>query len=168
MQAKRGLSEQGMSAFGRGTVRTVLLSGLSAVGIACAASFSFADSLPYLSPEAPPSFGDLADASPLVAIITAQATRSPALGPLRFAEPKFDLASSDETRPREGDLAAIAAAPKQAPAPPDIPPPVVYDPTVGPSLSPTQSALQAALWRLAARAEKTNPPGHSRRAAPPA
>jgi L,D-transpeptidase YcbB len=159
MQAKRGLSEQGMSAFGRGTVRTVLLSGLSAVAIACAASFAFADSLPYLSPEAPPSFGDLADASPLVAMFTAQATRSPALGPLRFAEPKFDLASGDETRPREGDLAPIAAAPKQAPAPPDIPPPVVYDPTVGPSLSPTQSALQAALWRLAARDEKRNPLG---------
>jgi murein L,D-transpeptidase YcbB/YkuD len=32
-----------MSAFGRGTVRTVLLSGLSAVAIACAASFAFAD-----------------------------------------------------------------------------------------------------------------------------
>ncbi len=43
MQAKRRLSEQGMSAFGRGTVRTVLLSGLSAVAIACAASFAFAD-----------------------------------------------------------------------------------------------------------------------------
>jgi len=43
MQPKRRLSERGMSAFGRGTVRTVLLSGLSAVAIACAASFAFAD-----------------------------------------------------------------------------------------------------------------------------
>ena len=69
MQAKRRLSERGMSAFGRVTVRTVLLSGLSAVAIPCAASFAFADPLPYLSPEAPPSFGDLADASPLVAVV---------------------------------------------------------------------------------------------------
>ena len=49
MQAKRRLSERGMSAFGRGTVRTVLLSGLSAVAIACAASFAFADPLASLS-----------------------------------------------------------------------------------------------------------------------
>ena len=68
-----------MSAFGRGTVRTVLLSGLSAVAIACAASFAFADPLPYLSPEAPPSFGDLADVSPLVAVFTAaRGARDPA------------------------------------------------------------------------------------------
>ena len=92
MQAKRGLSEQGMNAFGRGTVRTVLLSGLSAIAIACAASFAFADPLQYLSPEAPPSFGDLADASPLVAVFTAHTNRSPALDLTTFAEPKFDLA----------------------------------------------------------------------------
>jgi hypothetical protein len=42
MQPKRRLSERRMSAFGRGTVRTVLLSGLSAVAITCAASFAFA------------------------------------------------------------------------------------------------------------------------------
>jgi len=92
MQAKRGLSEQGMNAFGRGTVRTVLLSGLSAIAIACAASFAFADPLQYLSPEAPPTFGDLADASPLVAVFTAHTNRSPALDLTTFAEPKFDLA----------------------------------------------------------------------------
>ena len=85
-----------MNAFGRGTVRTVLLSGLSAVAIACAASFAFADSLPYLSPEAPPSFGDLADASPLVAVFTTHANRSPAQGLTTFAEPKFDLAPEQE------------------------------------------------------------------------
>jgi hypothetical protein len=39
-----------MSAFGRGTVRKVLLSGLSAVAIACAASVAFADPLPPLEP----------------------------------------------------------------------------------------------------------------------
>src|ERR1700722_2483284 len=50
MQAKRGLSERSMSAFGRGTVRKVLLSGLSAVAIACAASVAFADPLPPLEP----------------------------------------------------------------------------------------------------------------------
>ncbi len=81
-----------MNAFGRGTVRTVLLSGLSAIAIACAASFAFADPLQYLSPEAPPSFGDLADASPLVAVFTAHTNRSPALDLTTFAEPKFDLA----------------------------------------------------------------------------
>jgi hypothetical protein len=41
--AEAALSERRMSAFGRGTVRKVLLSGLSAVAIACAASFAFAD-----------------------------------------------------------------------------------------------------------------------------
>jgi L,D-transpeptidase YcbB len=81
-----------MNAFGRGTVRTVLLSGLSAIAIACAASFAFADPLQYHSPEAPPTFGDLADASPLVAVFTAHTNRSPALDLTTFAEPKFDLA----------------------------------------------------------------------------
>src|ERR1700722_205642 len=50
MQAKRGLSERSMSAFGRGTVCKVLLSGLTAVAIACAASVAFADPLPPLEP----------------------------------------------------------------------------------------------------------------------
>ena len=81
-----------MNAFGRGRVRTVLLPGLGALAIACAASFAFADPLPYLSPEAPPSFGDLADASPLVAVFTAHAKGSPGLDLTRFAEPRFDLA----------------------------------------------------------------------------
>ena len=48
-----------------------------------------------LSPEAPPSFGDLADASPLVAVFTAaRGARDPALDVGLFAEPKFDLASA--------------------------------------------------------------------------
>ncbi len=41
MSAFRGVRER---------VRTVLLSGLSAVAIACAASFAFADPLPPLEP----------------------------------------------------------------------------------------------------------------------
>src|ERR1700723_4284902 len=44
MQAKRGLSEQGMNAFGRGR----LLGGMSAVALAFAASLAFAD--PQLPP----------------------------------------------------------------------------------------------------------------------
>ena len=148
------------SAFGRGTVRTLLLSGLSVVAIACAASFAFADLLPYLSPEAPPRFGELADANPLVAVFTAaRGARDPALEIGLLAEPKFDLASGTDGTAREGALAPFAAEPEQGPAAPDNPPPVAYDPTVGPSLSPMQSALQAALWRLVARDDRRNPLG---------
>src|SRR5260370_25645137 len=50
MQGKRRVSERRMSAFGRVTVRAVLLSGLSAVAIACAASLTFAEPLPPLEP----------------------------------------------------------------------------------------------------------------------
>ena len=119
-----------MSAFGRGTVRTVLLSGLSAVAIACAASFAFADPLPSISsPEAPPSFGDLADVSPLVAVFTAaRGARDPAPDVVLSAEPKFGLASGTDSAPREGALARFAAAPEQGPAAPDNLQPVVYDP----------------------------------------
>src|ERR1700722_2335479 len=148
------------SAFGRGTVRTLLLSGLSVVAIACAASFAFADLLPYLSPEAPPRFGELADANPLVAVFAAaRGARDPALEIGLLAEPKFDLASGTDGTAREGALAPFAAEPEQGPAAPDIPPPVVYDPTVGPSLSPTQNALQAVLWRLVARDDRRDPLG---------
>src|SRR5277367_6407586 len=85
----------GMSAFGRGTVRTVLLSGLSAVAIACAASFAFAD--PFLSPETPLSFGEIPNASPLVVVFTAaRGARDPALDVALSAEPKFDLALGAE------------------------------------------------------------------------
>ena len=150
-----------MNAFGRGRVRTVLLSGLSAVAIACAASFAFADPLPYLSPEAPPSFGEIPYASPLVAVFTAaRGARDPALDVGLLAEPKFGLASGADSAPRDSVLAPFAGAPEQGPAAPDNPP-VVYDPTVGPSLSPMQSALQAALWRLVARDDHRNPLGSS-------
>jgi len=87
-----------MSAFGRGRWRTLLLSGLSAVAITCAASFAFAGTelapgVPILSPEAPVSFGDLAGASPLLAMFTAApAARGPGPDIALFAEPKLDLA----------------------------------------------------------------------------
>ena len=103
------------STFARGAWRTVLLSGLSAVAITCAASLAFADLLPYLSPEAPPSFGGLADASPLVAVFTAaRGARDPALDVGLLAEPKFGLASGADSASRESALAPFAAAPAQA------------------------------------------------------
>jgi hypothetical protein len=132
---------------------------LSAVAIACAASFAFADPLPYLSPESPPSFGDLFDANPLVAVFTARGARDPAPDVRFFAEPQFDLASGADSAPRESASAPFAAAPAQAAAATDNLQPVAYDPTVGPSLSPMQSALQAALWRLVAHDAKRNPLG---------
>jgi L,D-transpeptidase YcbB len=147
------------STFARGAWLTVLLSGLSAVAIACAASFAFADPLPYLSPESPPSFGDLFDANPLVAVFTARGARDPAPDVRFFAEPQFDLASGADSAPRESASAPFAAAPAQAAAATDNLQPVAYDPTVGPSLSPMQSALQAALWRLVAHDAKRNPLG---------
>jgi murein L,D-transpeptidase YcbB/YkuD len=177
-----------MSAFGRARARTVLLSGLSAVAITCAASFALAD--PILSPEAPPSFGEIPYASPLVAVFTAHANRSPTLDLTTLAQPKFDFApeqwpaasvssrhreersdaaiQSRDSSPSSLDRFASArddgrglAESSQSPAParPDNPRPAVYDPTVGPSLSPTQSALQAALGRLVARDDKRNPLG---------
>jgi murein L,D-transpeptidase YcbB/YkuD len=66
MQGKRRrLSELEMSAFGRGMVRTVLLSGLSAVAIACAASFAFANPQPPLEPPAPGLSGEMRILAPL-------------------------------------------------------------------------------------------------------
>jgi L,D-transpeptidase YcbB len=148
------------STFARGPWRTVLLSGLSAVAIACAANFAFADPLPFLSSEARPSVGDLADASPLVAVFTAApGAPDPALGVGLLAEPNFGLASGADGAQREGALAPFASASKQGPAAPDIPPLVVYDPTASAPLSPVQSALQAAIWRLVARDDHRNPLG---------
>jgi murein L,D-transpeptidase YcbB/YkuD len=158
MQAKRGLSERAMNAFGRARTRTVLLSGLSAVAIACSASLALAD--PFLSAEASPSLGESPYASPLVAVFNAaRGAQDPAPDVVLSAEPKFDLASGADHAPREGALGLFAATPEQEPAAPDNPPQVVYDPTVGPSLSPTQSALQAALWRLVTRDDRRNPLG---------
>ncbi len=151
--------------------RGLLLLGLSAVAIACSASVAFADPLPFLSPEAAPSFGDLADASPLLAVFTANAIRSPDLDLATFSEPKFDLAAGqapaasapsflDRFASARDDGGRSTETPKALePAASDIPPPVAYDPTVGPPLSPTQTALRASLEKLVARDDRRNPLG---------
>jgi L,D-transpeptidase YcbB len=83
-----------MSAFGRGR----LLGGMNALALVFAASLAFAGTelapgVPILSPEAPVSFGDLAGASPLLAMFTgAPAARGPGPDIALFAEPKLDLA----------------------------------------------------------------------------
>jgi L,D-transpeptidase YcbB len=142
MQAKQLLSERRMSAFGRARARTLLLSGLSAAAMACAASLAFADPSPILSPDAPPRFGDVADASPLVTVFAVgNRARGWALDASWLVEPKFELAASAASSPEE------------------LPPPVTYDPTAGPPLSPVQSALQAALGRLVTRGDRRNPLG---------
>jgi L,D-transpeptidase YcbB len=149
-----------MNPFGCRESRSFLLPGVAAAA-ALAASLVLADAqpapgpsradlgagVPILSPEAPLSFGDLAGASPLLAVFTAaRAARDPALDPGWLAEPKFDLASS-------------AAPASEAPALQDNSLPAVYDPTIGPPLSPMQSALQAAMGRLIARDDHRNPLG---------
>jgi L,D-transpeptidase YcbB len=145
MQAKRGLPERRMSAFGRGR----LLGGISVIAFAATLAFAAAQSapsVPMLSPEAPVSFGEFVDASPLVAVfIATRGARGPAPDLALFAEPKLELASTPE--------------PGEAPGPPNIPSPVIYDPTSSVPLSPTQSALKAALERLVARDDKHNPLG---------
>jgi L,D-transpeptidase YcbB len=156
-----------MSAFGRARARTVLMSGLSAVAITCAASFALAD--PFLSAEPPTSLGENPYASPLVAVFNAHANRSPALDLTTLADPSFDLAperaaaafgpsSLDRFASARDDGRGLAES-SQGPAAADNPSPVAYDPTVGPSLSPVKSALQAALWRLVARDDRRNPLG---------
>jgi L,D-transpeptidase YcbB len=83
-----------MSAFGRGR----LWGGMNALALVFAASLAFAGTelaagVPILSPEAPVSFGDLAGASPLLAMFTAApAARGPGPDIALFAEPKLDLA----------------------------------------------------------------------------
>ena len=149
-----------MNPFGCRESRSFLLPGVAAAA-ALAASLVLADAqpapgpsradlgagVPILSPEAPLSFGDLAGASPLLALFTAaRAARDPALGLGWLAEPKLDLASS-------------AAAASEAPALQDNSLPAVYDPTIGPPLSRMQSALQAAMGRLIARDDHRNPLG---------
>ncbi len=162
-----------MSASRRGNWRAVLLQGMGAVAIALAASLAWADALPasgpsptvggeapMLSPEAPPSFGDLGVASPLLAVFnTAPPAPDPALAEGLSAEPKFDLASAGQVAPGDGAALPPATAPSEEPATQDNPPRVVYDPTVGPSLSPMQSALQTAMERLVAHNDRRNPLG---------
>ena len=92
-----------MSAFGRGRVRTVLLSGLSAVAIACAASFAFAAPRAVISRlRRRRASATLPDASPLLAVFTAaRGARGPAPDVVLSAEPKLDLASGTDSAPRE-------------------------------------------------------------------
>jgi L,D-transpeptidase YcbB len=87
------------------------------------------------------SFGDVADASPMLAVFN----RAPTAHDLTLnvgwlADPKLDLASSAASAPEER-------------------PPVTYDPTVGAPLSPVQSALHVAMGRLLTRDNHRNPLG---------
>jgi L,D-transpeptidase YcbB len=149
-----------MGAFGRGSWRRVLPpEAVGAVAIALAVSLSCTDAraagpsradqgaVPILSPEAPPSFGDLGGASPLLAVFNdARAARDAVMDVGRFAEPRFDLAP-------------LAATASEEPAAQDNPRPALYDPTAGPLMSPIQKALQAAIGRLVARGDHRNPLG---------
>ena len=139
---------RGTRALGYGNWRTLLLTGLSAAAMACAASLAFADPSPILSPEAPLKFGDVAEASPLVAVFAAgNRTGGTALEVSR-------VRPSPDARPP-----VRRRAWRETPSPPDSPPQVLYDPTAGPALSPVQSALQAAVRRLVTRGDKRNPLG---------
>jgi L,D-transpeptidase YcbB len=154
------------SALGRGRWRSLLL---GAATIALAANLAWAAAPPaigpapadgsprtILSPETPPSFGDLDAASPLLAVFNVpNAGRDPALEAGLFEEPTFDFASAARIAP--GDGATPQPAPE--PIPRDNSPPVVYDPTAGPLLSPIQVALRAAMERLVTRGDRMNPLG---------
>jgi murein L,D-transpeptidase YcbB/YkuD len=159
MQAKRRLSERGMSAVRRGK-RRKLVPSLGTVAIALAAGLGCADAqsppgasgsdlgvhVPILSPEAPLSFGNLADANPLFAVfIAGNIARGSTLEAETLTDSKLGL--------------TLAAAVSEKPSAPEISPPVDYDPTAGPSLSPTQSALRASLERLVTRDDRRNPLG---------
>jgi murein L,D-transpeptidase YcbB/YkuD len=107
-----------------------------------------------LSPEAPLSFGDIGETSPLLAVFDTAAIQSRGSGPSsldRFA-PGLRPGGRDDGRGSIESKALDAAAP-------DNPPPVIYDPTAGPSLSPTQRALRAAMERLVTRGDQPNPLG---------
>jgi len=159
MQAKRRLSERGMSAFRRGKRRKLAL-GLGVVALAIVAGLACADAqsppgpsgadlsarVSILSPEAPLKFGDLADANPLFAVLIAgNIARGSTFEAETLTDPKLGL--------------TLAAAVSEKPSAPEILPPLAYDPTAGPSLSPTQSALRTSLERLVTRDDKRNPLG---------
>jgi L,D-transpeptidase YcbB len=169
MFASKGLERerQRRSARRAGNWRRLLLHGAAGVAIALAANLAWADAQPsagpgpanqgrvaFLSPETPPSFGDLGAASPLLAVFNVpSAGRDPALEASLFEEPTFNLASAAQIALSE------SATPQSAPVatPQDTPPRVDYDPTVGPRLSPMQVALQAAIERLVTRGDRVNP-----------
>ena len=171
----RRAAERSMSAFGRGkrrglssaepSARSRPRSPQASPGPArqrppCRAS---ATRFRLLSPEAPLSFGDVGDVSPLLAALNAAgAPRDDALGlePVRRTEVRR-LAPSRP--PRRGDGAARRAS---ALAPRPRPPPRRRrarrttrrrrspNPTAGPSLSPMQSALQAAIGAARRRGDR--------------
>jgi L,D-transpeptidase YcbB len=140
---------------------------LSAVAIACAATFAFADPLPFLSPEAPPSFGELPYASPLFAVFTAgNVARGPApdvggLSWIRHREEPLVLARGDAAIQSQGSnpspLDRFASVRDDSRG--SAPPPVLYDPTASAPLSPVQSAVQAAMQRFVTHEDKRNPLG---------
>ncbi len=103
-----------------------------------------------LSPAASLNFGDIGEASPLVAVFDSAAIQNRGSGPSSLD--RFASAGDDGSR-------SIQTPKALEPPPRDNPPPVVYDPTVGPPLSLIQGALQAALWRLVARDDRRNPLG---------
>jgi hypothetical protein len=118
-------------------------------GGGCANAIGSVEKQQVLSPEAPVSFGDIGEISPLLAVFDI-AIQSGGSGPSSLD--RFASARDDGGRLTETPKALEQAAP-------DNPPAVVYDPTVGPSLSPIQGALQAALWRLVARDDHRKPLG---------
>jgi L,D-transpeptidase YcbB len=173
-----------MSAFRRGKRRRRLLAGaVGAVAASLAASPAWAgapaaepsqtERIPLPSPEAPASFGAIADLSPLVtAFDAARASRDDALILGLFAEPRFDVPAVAATAPgggarqpigppapASGFAAATAALLPESPDTPENPPPI-YEPSAAePPLSPMQSALEAATERLVARSDQPNPLG---------
>ena len=163
-----------VSVFGR---RPLAL-GLGAA-ITLAASLAVADPPPFLSPEATLTFGDFAEASPLLDVFTVgNMARSPGLEVSgidwnRHREepqgverrPSFRTGSGDAAiqscgassldrfaSARDDGGGSTESAKASTPLLPDRASQVVYDPTVGPSLSPTQSALQACRWNGSSRA----------------
>jgi L,D-transpeptidase YcbB len=168
----RRKAERRMRAFGpRNRRRLRLPQRAGPVTVALAASLALAQAQPaagpspgdgaaksILSPEAPPSFGEIPGASPLLIVLNVATGVQISAPDMRWiTEPKFDLAS--QGAPREGADAPFAAAPEEQAAARESPPPVAYDPTAGPALSPMQSALHEAMDRLIAGNDATNPLG---------
>ena len=99
----RRAAERAMSALARGKWRGLLLSrAASAVAAALAASLACAEAgaapadrgvrVPLLTPEAPPSLGDIGDPSPVVAVFNASRALGDGASSLTlFARPKLDF-----------------------------------------------------------------------------
>jgi len=170
-----------MSALKRGNQRSLLLSqGVSGVAAALAASLAWAGAGPapadrgarvsLLSPDAPPSLGEVGDPSPVVAVFNASRPLGDGASSLTlFARPKLDFtrvgeiaaadnaAHANRAQPRAIQAAEPAAAEETAMVA-AAPPGFAAAPVAAP-LSPLQSALEAALERLVARGDQPNPLG---------